>query len=504
MKRYVSLFLIVLMFCVLVSSGCGGGGGSYIDDPEQTESLNEDTEGYDPEDDGRGASGSTVNLSTLTADYTAQDGETLTGTLGSEISLSLADGATVILLNAKIEATSTWKALNGITCNGNATIIIEGNNIVKGYGVYGTAGIYVPSGKTLTIKGSGSLDVTGPRYGAGIGGAYIPGSAMRKIHQKSIACGHIVIEDGNITVRGGDGAAGIGCGYLSWCDGVTITGGTVTAIGKTHFDYHGEEEPGAAIGASYWGECRSVTIADTVTKVTAIKGEYAYNSIEANIVTIGGKVTGNISTSPYTYKGRIDLSAITENYTAQDGDTLTGKLGANAKISIADGATVTIKDVTINGVDDQSCKWAGLNCLGDATIILEGTNSVKGFHSYSPGIHVVEGKTLTIKGSGSLYASSTGWAAGIGGGSFISCGNIAIEGGTITAADGNWAAGIGGGYGASCGTITIKDTVTKVTATKGRSASYSIGAGYGSICGTVTIGGQVTGSISQSPYTYQP
>ena len=317
-------------------------------------------------------------------------------------------------------------------------------------------------------------------------------------------CGHIVIEGGNITARGGEGAAGIGGGYHSNCDGVTITGGTVTAIGTTRFDIYGNEEPGAAIGEGYCSRCGSVTIADTVTKVTAIMGECAYCSIDADAITIGGKATGIIWTSPYTYIGLTDLSKITGNYTAQDGDTLTGKLGAKVKISIADGAAVTIKDVTINGADDQSCKWASLNCLGNATIILEGTNSVKGFHSYSPGIHVVPGKTLTIKGSGSLSASSTGWAAGIGGGSFISCGNIAIEGGTINAYGGNCSAGIGGGYDASCGTITIYNTVKKVTAKKGAAAQHSIGAGGdGGTCGKVTIGG-VDGAISTSPYTYQP
>jgi len=43
------------------------------------------------------------------------------------------------------------------------------------------------------------------------------------------------------------------------------------------------------------------------------------------------------------------LSLLTADYTAQNGDKLTGTLGSNVKISIADGATVTLKDVNING-----------------------------------------------------------------------------------------------------------------------------------------------------------
>ncbi|MBQ1474290.1 MAG: hypothetical protein IIZ32_03210, partial [Ruminococcus sp.] len=87
---------------------------------------------------------------------------------------------------------------------------------------------------------------------------------------------------------------------------------------------------------------------------------------------------------------------------------------------------------------------------------------------------------------------------------FGSCGSIIINGGTVTAKGGNHGAGIGSGSVGGCGNITISDAVTKVTATKGKNAPYSIGAGEDGTCGTVTIGGVVTGSITDSPYTYQP
>ena len=203
--------------------------------------------------------------------------------------------------------------------------------------------------------------------------------------------------------------------------------------------------------------------------------------------------------------GIVDLGKLTGNYTAKSGETLTGTLNGNYKVSVADGASVMLSDVTIKGIDSDKYKWAGINCEGDATIILLGANSVTGFHSYSPGIHVPAGKTLTIQGDGSLTASSTGYAAGIGGGSiYTNCGNIIIEGGTIIARGGSHSAGIGGSYHTTCGNITITKGVTSVTATKGNSAPYSIGAGPGSTCGTVTIGGSVTGPISTSPYTYKP
>ena len=224
---------------------------------------------------------------------------------------------------------------------------------------------------------------------------------------------------------------------------------------------------------------------------------------------------------------------------------MTGTLGANVQISIAAGATVTLDGVTINGVNDEIYKWAGITCAGDATIILKGTNTVKGFYENYPGIHVLENKTLTIKGTGELTARSNGYGAGIGGGWEINnCGNIIIEGGTITATGGSNAAGIGSGYqgncgaieisggtveatggenGAgigsggysNCGAITITAGVTRVTATKGNDATNSIGAGSGGTCGTVTIGGTVYwdgsnylngghGYLEQSSCTYPP
>ena len=184
-----------------------------------------------------------------------------------------------------------------------------------------------------------------------------------------------------------------------------------------------------------------------------------------------------------------DLATITANYEAKDGDILTGTLGSNVKISIADGAKVTLKDVTINGVNNWSCEWAGITCEGDATITLEGTNTVKGFRGQYPGIYVPEDKTLTIEGEGSLNASGNGRSTGIGGGFYRHCGNIVINGGNITATGGNYNAGIGGGEGEEgdsyrCGSITINGGT--VTATGGDGAA-GIGCGYYGASNDITI-----------------
>ena len=186
----------------------------------------------------------------------------------------------------------------------------------------------------------------------------------------------------------------------------------------------------------------------------------------------------------------LDLATVTAATTVEDGYTLTGTLGANVKISIADGATVTLDGVTINGVRNNSYAWAGITCLGDATIILSGTNTVKGFYEDYPGIFVPENKTLTIQGAGSLTASSNGFGAGIGGGYQIACGNIVIEGGTVNAQGGTYAAGIGGGNENSCGNISI--TGGTVNAQGGYNAA-GIGSGDKNSCGNISItGGTIT------------
>jgi hypothetical protein len=203
----------------------------------------------------------------------------------------------------------------------------------------------------------------------------------------------------------------------------------------------------------------------------------------------------------------VDFATVGGNYTAVNGDVLTGTLGGSYKISITDGATVTLSDVTIEGYDDKSYDWAGITCEGDATINIEGTNSIQGFYYKYPGISVPIGKTLTIRGSGSLEAKSNQGiqidtdknghqttsrivsGSGIGGSiNDEDCGNIVIESGTITATGSYRSAGIGSSDQQSCGTITI--TGGTVTATGGDYAA-GIGAGYefSARCGNITITG---------------
>lgn len=241
----------------------------------------------------------------------------------------------------------------------------------------------------------------------------------------------------------------------------------------------------------------------------------------------------------WTFTNRIvQLTAHTGDVTLNDGDILSGTGGADTHVIIADGATVALADVNITDItNDDNHKWAGITCQGDATVILvEGTtNNLKGGHRHYPCIQVgPSGKTLTIRGDGTLNADNNklgagiggnyNWqvignivieggiinatggdcAAAIGGANYSHCGNITICGGTVTARGGSGCGGIGAGIAADCGNITITDGVTSVTVTT-NDGIYSIGKSrFSKNCGTITIGGMVTDQISQRTVVYNP
>ena len=395
-----------------------------------------------------------TDLSTITDGYeVATNNEELTGTLGSNCQISIKDGVTAILVDVEINGTnnSNWA---GITCQGDATIILAHSNEVKGFN-QDYPGIHVHTGKTLTIKGGGRLKATSNGKGAGIGGG------------NGIDCGNIVIESGYIEAIGGSNAAGIGSGEGADCGTITIKSDVAELIAKKG------DGADRSIGAGNRGKSGTVTIGDY--------SEYNYIS-----------TTNGITTSPYGYPS-LDLSTLTgSEYVVKETETLTGTLGTNLMISVADATTLILEDVDINGKGAWTTgNYAGINCLGDAKIILEGENTVKGFYERYPGIHIPVKKTLTIDEGvlgGELTVSSNGRSAGIGAGSAESCGNITIEGGSIIATGGTNAAGIGGAREHDCGTITIKDGT--ITATGGFGAA-GIGGGCGGDPDAIIISGGV-------------
>ena len=469
----------------------------------------------------------TVTLTSGTGEVTLQNGDMLTGTGGADTHVAIADGATVTLNGVNISPYND-RSWAGISCEGNAIINLASGTVNNVKGARYNPGIFVPTDKTLTINGEGSLNATGGYWGAGIGSGNIS------------SCGNITISGGTVTATAGDFGAGIGCGYKSSCGNITISGGTVTAtggdsgagIGSGHYHTSCGDITisggtvtamggfdGAGIGSGFsHSSCGNITISGGT--VTATAGSYAagigsgyYQSscgditIEEGITTItatpgyGGEAIGNsldgtcgtISIAPAINQMTMGNARMLYPRTLKDGTVLMGTGDENTHISIADGATVTLSGVDITQSSSKS--WAGITCLGDAVIILEEgtTNNVKGGTRFS-GIYVPQNKTLTIRGSGSLNVTGGRYGAGIGNGrNQNNCGNIIIEGGNITANGGNRGAGIGTGENCRCGYIIIRGG--NVTATGG-SMSAGIGGGENGVCGDITIGEGVTRVIA--------
>ena len=471
-----------------------------------------------------------LDLSRFTGNYTAKDGDILTGTLSGNRRIAIADKATVRLRDVSITQTGSNP---GIVCEGDAELILEGTNSVKGN--TNKAGIQIAgSGTTLTISGNGTLTALPGSQSAAIG--------LSRNWESNTTGGNIVINGGTIIARGegSDWSTGIGTGVSfqgnATMGNITINGGTVTAIGGkeaagigTSFSYNGAVNrvgnitlnggtitstgglgaTGIGTGHNFNGSQNSVgdiTIGAGVTSVTAIKGDGVNSTIPTvsiGAVNYGQCGTISIADPSKVYRGfPVDLASLTGDYTAQDGDILTGTLSGNRRIVIADKASVWLRDASIS----QNSSNPGIVCEGDAELILQGTSSVRGSNNKA-GIQIGgAGTTLTITGNGTLTVLPGSWAAAIGMGrnsnGNATGGNIVINGGTIIAQceGSDWSAGIGTGvshYGCSTtmGNITINGGTVmayggKEAAGIGTSFSYN---GAVNRVGNITLnGGTIT------------
>lgn len=246
-----------------------------------------------------------VDLSTLTAAYTAQNGDLLTGTLVNNVKISIANDATVTLDGVNINTSTNA----GITCAGNANIILVGTNtvITTANGKPAIQAAHNPDSEfpyskpepTLTISGSGSLTATGGYGAAGIGSG------------AESSCGNITIEGGTVTAQGGYNGAGIGTGYSNYgCGNITISGGTVTATG-------GSSAAGIGTGYNNYG-CGNITITKEITKVTATKGSIEYEK-DSNCIG-SGEYGGTVGTITIDDKTDWTVGTPTENLKWGDGE----------------------------------------------------------------------------------------------------------------------------------------------------------------------------------------
>lgn len=317
-----------------------------------------------------------INLSELTEDYIAQDGDVLTGTTG--YSVRIAADATITLSNVTI---TNWRN-SPIQCLGNATINIEDGTVntlkesdedSESYARPALA--FGPSGTTLTINGNtGRLNAIGGMFSPGIGcrassgayggliinggiisvygngASYTHGIGATDINNHGPSCGDITINGGTISASGSYGV-GIGAGGASWCGAISINGGTITshatgsiAIGgncSKVMIYGGEinasTNTGVGIGssvvyidggtivasASDWegvgisGD-KGVLIRSSITSLTASKGPYGANAIRGGTVYISENLNDVTEGNTRTLTPKASFDPDTD--IAQDGE----------------------------------------------------------------------------------------------------------------------------------------------------------------------------------------
>ncbi len=274
---------------------------------------------------------------------------------------------------------------------GAVSVVLKGSNaLIAGEKFAGIQKSGTAEG-TLTISGSGALIAKGGYAGAGIGG----GGGDEKV------ASNITITGGTVTAIGGKYGAGIGSVYEGIGSNITISGGIVTATGG---------ECGAGIGGGSYGSGSNITISG------------------GTVTAAGGKEGAGIGG---------------------------GNNGEGSNITISGGV------ITATG----GSEGAGIG-----------------------GGYYESGSNITISG-GTVTAAGGSNGAGIGGGDNGAGSNITITGGEITATGGYGGAGIGGGYYGSGSNITISGGTVIAT---GAENGADIGAGeHGSSYDVIFTGGSV-------------
>lgn len=203
------------------------------------------------------------------------------GSTSNSVTINANAGSTanVTLKDVNIDTSGTNQAAVEIKGGGNVTIELDGENTVKS-GEY-HAGVEKQNSGNLTItddnETAGSLDATGGKGGAGIGGKHesdasnitISGGTVKATGGEGGAGigggdakgsgSNITISDGTVTANGGTNGAGIGGGKGSNGSDITISGGTVNANGGTD---------AAGIGGGTHGNGSNITISGSTTTAT--------------------------------------------------------------------------------------------------------------------------------------------------------------------------------------------------------------------------------------------
>jgi len=339
------------------------------------------------------------------------------------------------------DASITNSTVSPFQLNGtaNVTLTLTGTNTIsctytlRQMGI--RSGIYVPSGTSLTIGGTGSLQAVGGYNNAGIGGGFtgtIAGNAAGNITinsgnitasggglsagiggASSGSAGTIIINGGTVTATSSETGPGIGCvGDASVGGTVTITGGTVTATGGTYSASLGGDGIGND-GEGGFAVLSSVTISGG--RVTARSGSSSTQGIRAyDIVFTGGSIyptnsAGTVSVYPTPTNG--------STYGAPDTVTMrtisSATSGKTAGQAYAIQATGTKSTYTYNMLvhpDGNAYPWVPSYTSLTPTATTNAATSVTATGATLNGTHNTRGLSGTVYfqyGTSSTLATST-------------------------------------------------------------------------------------------------
>ena len=283
----------------------------------------------------------------------------------------------------------------------------------------------IPEKAALSVQGKGNVEIE-------LDGDNVLKSATNKAgleKNESDSTGMLTLKDdkdvgnGSLKAEGGGAAAGIGGDSHKNTKNITITGGTVEAVGGSG--------GGAGIGGGYRGSGKNIIINGGAVTATTTGGESGAG--------IGGGSGGD---------GR-DIFIISGTVKATG-----GKYGAG----IGGGDNGGGENITISG----------------GTVTAQGGENGAGIGGGNAG----SGMGITIEG-GTVTAAGGDNGAGIGGGNGGDGEDIAISNGTVNATGGIHGAGIGGGRGGSGSDVTVSGAA-QVTANAGKGGDqYGPGATIG-------------------------
>ena len=221
-------------------------------------------------------------------------------------------------------------------------------------------------------------------------------------------------------------------------------------------------------------------------KVTGIDGKEYFYSAEGKsqdrgdtyvyTITVGDGMVHNLDNNT------LAISDNGTHFLIGDGTETTGCVTVNGN------ATIVLSNMNIKSSTTPSIKVES----GTPTFVLVGENRLEndnhGYTSFAA-LNNASGTEITIQGKGSLTATSSNGAAGIGGNCNENSGKIVIKDGNINARGGYATAGIGSGYYATCEGISILGG--KVTATWGgryEGVYGAIGTSVNGTCTAITLG----------------